>query len=126
MNAGARRAHWTRRAWLATGWAGLGTVVWLGLTPNPAPLGTELYWGAHAGAFASLYWWFAQALPAGRRVWLMLALLALGVGIEALQGLGGVRAMHWSDVVANTAGLLLGWLALRFSGARVLQRLQRA
>lgn len=38
-------------------------------------------------------------------------LMALGVGIEFVQPLVG-RENHWQDMVANTAGVAIGWLVL--------------
>lgn len=48
-----------------------------------------------------------------------LALFALGCAIEALQDVVPGRAADLADVIANTAGLLLGW-AIQVGGRRLL------
>ena len=47
-----------------------------------------------------------------------IAFLAMGVGLEVLQGMSGLREYDVVDMLANAAGVAAGWLA-----ARLLPRL---
>ena len=60
----------------------------------------------HLLAYAVLTWWFSQAFP--RRTRSVLALLALGVGLEFLQALTPYRMFDYADMGANVLGLVLG------------------
>jgi hypothetical protein len=66
--------------------------------------------------------WFCQVYASQRAKLLHGAVfLAMGVGLEFLQGMGGTREYDVVDMLANAAGVLSGWLA-----ARLLPRLLRA
>jgi hypothetical protein len=81
-------------------------------TPSPVQvLGDKL---AHLLAYAVLMTWYAQLWHGPRqRALAALGLATLGLLLELLQGLGGVRQMDWVDAAANTAGVALGWVAAR-------------
>jgi len=72
----------------------------------------------HLVAYLSLAVWFAGLVPVRHYLWLALALLALGGGIEIAQGLMGLgREADWRDFFADAKGtglgLLLGLIGLR-------------
>ena len=72
----------------------------------------------HLLAYLSLAIWFGGLVPVRRYLWLALALLALGGGIEIAQGLMGLgREADWRDFIAGACGvglgLLLGLIGLR-------------
>lgn len=72
----------------------------------------------HLLAYLSLAIWFAGLVPVRHYLWLALALLALGGGIEIAQGLMGLgREADWRDFFADAEGtglgLLLGLIGLR-------------
>jgi hypothetical protein len=93
-----------RRLWQGLGWAMVATVACLSLTPNPPQPPALLSWdkAQHTVAYAGLMFWFRMAFERHWR-WPVF-MLALGVGLEVLQGLGGVRTMDWRDMVANSVG----------------------
>lgn len=64
--------------------------------------------------FFGLLWWLG--LKAGFRAgWpLAFGLLAYGVGIELAQALSPSRAASMLDLVADSAGIAIGWCAARF------------
>jgi VanZ family protein len=99
-----------RRVWLALGWTGIAGVVALSLIPNLPHSGIS---GGdkvgHLLAYFALMFWFGL-LYAGRLAW-ALAFLVLGAALELLQGLTGYREASLADLVANTSGIALGWLA---------------
>ena len=109
--------------WQAIGWLMVAVVVWLSLTPEPPhPPTPWLAWdkAQHALAYGLLMYWFRQAFQPHWR-W-PLFLLLLGVTLEYLQGLGGVRTSDTNDMIANAIGVVLG-LALSYTPlGRLLSR----
>jgi VanZ family protein len=89
-------------------------ITWLALSPAP-PRAMSTGWDKanHLLAFGSLAFaavWAVWPRPA-RWGWLVLALLAYGLGIEVAQGLLPPREADWHDVVADALGIALGLLA---------------
>lgn len=69
----------------------------------------------HALGFAVLAVLGLLAYPA-RTARMLLGLLAFGAAIEVLQSLTGYRTAEWLDLLADAAGLAIGWqLARRFA-----------
>ncbi|MEP7312692.1 MAG: VanZ family protein [Pseudomonadota bacterium] len=63
----------------------------------------------HAVAYVLLGFWFASVIARWDYVYLILALLALGGGIEIAQGLMGLgRQADWHDLLADACGILVG------------------
>ncbi len=103
-----------RTFWLSTGWTLVLLVVWLSLTTNPDPLNIQYNDKAgHLLAYATLTFWFGQLYS--RRLVVVLACLALGGGMELLQGLTDYRDMSLADMFANSCGVGLGWLLTRLA-----------
>lgn len=70
----------------------------------------------HIVAYAGLALWFGGLMPPRRYVYLAMALLALGGGIEIAQGLMGLgREADWRDFYADAFGAALG-IALCLAG----------
>ena len=92
----------------------LAVITWLALSPAP-PKTVDLGWDKanHALAFASLAFVAVWAVwPSPRQwAWLVLALLAYGVGIEIAQSFLPPREADWHDVMADSIGIALGLLA---------------
>jgi VanZ family protein len=111
------------RAWRAVGFALVAAVVVLSLVPAPE-LPLEIDGGdkiGHVLAYAALMVWFAQ-LHAGApaRAAIAAGFIAMGIGLEHAQGALGFRRYDVLDMVANTAGVLLGWLFAPPRGPRFL------
>lgn len=102
-------------------------VTFMTLTPNPddtegemsiARFIAELLFGsaafgdkvAHVAAYAALgaAAMFASIRIFGRRLFTLAALIAYGVLLEGLQGLGGVRSADALDALANASGAFAG------------------
>jgi len=116
------------RVWLGIGWLLVALVLYLSLTPHPLTLfafenADKL---EHACAYAALSFWFCQFY---RQKWsrarVMLALLALGVAIEYVQGWTGYRTFDVLDMLADGVGVLGGWLLVLTPLGRVLMHIER-
>jgi VanZ family protein len=117
-----------RKVWLALGWVWVALVFYLSLMPHPPqPLtfdGVDKL--EHALAYASLMLWFCQAIVLPRpRIYLMGAFVVMGVGIEILQGMGGFRYFEYTDMLANSTGVLIGWGLAHTRMGRVLLSLEQ-
>ncbi|MCP5279782.1 MAG: VanZ family protein [Thiobacillus sp.] len=101
-----------RTCWLALGWLLVAAVCWLSLTPRPVESGIDQ--GdkvGHVLAYLSLMAWWGQLHPRTNR--LLLLFVLMGAGLEVIQGLTPERQPSFLDLLANTAGALLGWVATR-------------
>ena len=90
-------------------------IVWLSLTPSPPPLdfkaGDKL---GHLAAYGVLMFWFCVLFARPRtRLLYGAAFIAMGVGLEVVQGMLGFRTYDVLDMLANSAGVVLGWLFRR-------------
>lgn len=98
---------------LGLGWGWAAAIVWLSLTPSPPQVDVEF--GdklGHFGAYGLLMLWFCLLYSSRTaRIWHAAAFIAMGVGLEVLQGYLGYRTYEVFDMSANTLGVLLGWAA---------------
>jgi VanZ family protein len=94
-------------------------VVWLSLTPSPPHIdidsGDKL---GHVLSYFLLMFWFAQLYA--RRAGYAAGFIAMGITLELLQGALGYRSFERYDILANCAGVLLGWAAAHLVGRRLL------
>lgn len=117
-----------RKVWLPLGWLWVAVVFYLSLMPHPPePVSFE---GVdkleHLIAYAGLMLWFCQIFQdQGKRVRLFLALVAMGVGLEILQGMGGYRYFEYADMLANTLGVVIGWGAAQAGLGNILRALEK-
>jgi VanZ family protein len=99
--------------WLALGWMLVAAIVYLSLAPTPISIPAangDKY--AHVAAYAAVTFWFMQIYDTARpRVIVVLALAALGGGLEVLQYFTGYRSMEAADMAADVAGIFVGWIA---------------
>ena len=102
-----------RPLWLALGWALVATIVWLSVTPSPPKVdieqGDKL---GHLASYGSLMFWFSQLyLERRTRISYAAGFVAMGIGLEFVQGALGYRSFEVLDMAANTLGVLAGWTA---------------
>ncbi len=84
-------------------------VIWLSLTPSPPSLDFEQSDKlGHFGAYAVVMLWFSQLYGKVARMFYALGFIAMGVGLEFLQGETGFRTYDAFDMYANGLGVLLG------------------
>ena len=105
------------RWWRGIGWLGLALLIGLSLMPGPPSLtmeqGDKL---GHLLAYATLmYWWAQLHVTAHSRIRLVAGLVALGIALEYVQGWTGWRSFDPIDMLANTAGVALGWMVAAIS-----------
>ena len=104
------------RFWKSLAWGMLLTVATLTLMPMPPRVDLPLLsWdkAQHCSAYAALMWTFLQAWEGSHILRWAILLLVAGLGLEILQPLIGVRVMEYSDMLANSLGVLLGYAAWR-------------
>lgn len=99
--------------WIGTAWLLVIVVVYLSLARIPqdidVPHGDKY---AHVLAYGVMAFWFMQIYSGVRaRVVVALGLALLGVILEILQGHTGYRMFDYADMVANVAGVAVGWIA---------------
>lgn len=103
-----------RRLWWSLGAALAAFVVVLSLVPDPphAVPGDDSNWGGHLLAYGVLMGWCARLAPSWRsRLALGVGFCLLGVAVEFAQRETGYRTFDVYDMVANSVGVCLGWLA---------------
>jgi VanZ family protein len=102
-----------RKALVALGWAWVGAIVWLSLTPSPPKVDfAQSDKLGHFLAYGWLMFWFCVLYAATRaRIAYGGGFIAMGVGLEFIQGALGYRTYEAFDMAANTMGVLLGWVA---------------
>jgi len=102
-----------QRLWWMAGW--LGVVITLIVSLMPPALDSSSGHAdkiVHLLGYALLTFWWAQLIT--RQRWKLAAAVVLfGIAIEGLQGLTPARQPDLLDALANSGGVLLGWLAAR-------------
>jgi VanZ family protein len=101
-----------RRVWQGVGWFGIVLLLYLSLTPQPPEIpvdqGDKI---GHSLAYTMLMFWWAQLrVTTGERRRLAASLIALGIAIEYVQGWTGWRSFDYFDMLADVAGVAIGWL----------------
>lgn len=113
------------RLWWLLGWSMVAVILFLSLMPSPPKVGDISDKWQHAFAYALLMSWFAQLVT---RRWLAaIYLVVMGVGVEFVQGWSGLRYYEEMDMLANSVGVLIGWLmfTLGIHYLRWLENLRR-
>lgn len=116
------------KLWSLLGWLLLAGVVVGSLIPGqalePIRVSDKIL---HAGAYFVLMVWFAGLYRQTLYPFIAAVLLAVGIGLDLLQGLTETRSFDWFDVAMNgagiVAGLALSWLLLGGWCQRLEQRL---
>ena len=102
-----------RAALLAIGWGWAAAIVWLSLTTAPPKLdfehGDKL---GHFLAYGALMFWFCLLyFRTPIRILYAAGFIVMGIGLEFIQGWLGYRTYDPFDMLANTIGVALGWMA---------------
>ncbi len=116
-----------RLTWLTLGGAWVTTIIYLSLIPHPPQPVNFQYsdYLEHTLAYGLLMLWFCQIYQKqAHRIRLALCLIALGVSMEFLQRMTGYRYFEYMDMLANSAGVLLGWALAKSGLGRVGAKLE--
>lgn len=100
------------KLWQLIGYLLVLAVAVLCLIPNP-PDTSGVSFGdkiMHMLGYFCLFLWFSQVYDRKAHYRPVIGLILLGVAIEFAQGLTSYRAFEIADMLANTGGVLLGWL----------------
>ena len=113
--------------WIAIGVGMVAAVVAASLVSVPATSVFALHDKAvHLCVYAGLTGWFAQVFRHDlTRLALLAGFVALGAGVEYLQGLTPSRRFEVADMVANASGALLAWALSYTRVGRVLPAVER-
>jgi len=99
------------RLWVALGWLFVTAAVVVCLLPG-RDLGALASYNdkfMHVSGYVALVVWFTGIYPRSRYFVIALLLFAMGIAVELAQGwMHAGRQADFSDVVANTVGILLG------------------
>jgi VanZ family protein len=110
--------------WQALGWLMVALVVVFSLLPQP-PEPPLITWdkSQHLLTYGVLMFWFRIAF-AERTIWVGF-LVGLGITLEFLQACSGYRYFEYTDMLANTLGVLVGLLLAATPLATFLELLDR-
>lgn len=103
--------------WLGIGWIMVFLLSYFSLVPNPPEFNVELKHFdkvRHFIAYFILMFWFSQLYKTSNaRLFYVVFFTLLGVVLEILQGLCGVRYFEYNDMLANTLGIMVAWVITR-------------
>lgn len=101
-----------KRLWLSIGYLMVVFVIYTSLSTSDVVLEIRLSDKLmHVLGYFGLMGWFMQIYRGKRAGFLLAAVfIAMGIGLEFLQDLGGVRYFELADMLANTLGVLIAWV----------------
>ena len=101
------------KLWLIIGWIMVFLLSYFSLISNPPEFNVDFEYFdkvRHSIAYFILMFWFAQLYQTPKsRILYVVFFVLMGVILEILQGLGGVRYFEYSDMLANVLGIMLAW-----------------
>ena len=99
--------------WLGLGWLIAIVMCYISLTPSPPNLNinvAHLDKIEHLSAYFLLMFWFSQLYELRKtRLFYAVIFIAMGIALEILQGIGGVRYFEYYDMLANSLGVAAAW-----------------
>jgi hypothetical protein len=100
--------------WRIVGWALVGGVCIGSVLPERALAAIGLLEVPdkveHVSSYFVLMIWFAGLHARRESVPIAIGLVALGFGLELVQGRLGYRTFDWFDLLADTVGVAAGWI----------------
>lgn len=112
--------------WSAFGWLLAAGVCFGSLVPgDKLPVHVLQDKAVHFGSYLLLMIWFAGLYERRRQLAVALALVALGFALDALQSLVSSRSFELLDVLANAAGVAVGFVLASLLLAGWCQRVER-
>lgn len=113
--------------WLIVGYLLIGYVFYSSLRPDPIEVDIDDFDKyAHTFAYFVLMGWFVQIYQQKKSVLICAILfICMGVLIEVLQGMGGVRFFDYYDMLANTSGVFIAWFLSITPFKNILRHLEQ-
>ena len=104
------------------GYSLVAVLVYVCLTPNPPDTSVVRFGDkiAHFAGYALLFLWFAQVYQRSAQFKPAVALVMLGVAVEIAQSFTNYRSFEYADMLANTTGVIIGWLLAATPAASLL------
>jgi VanZ family protein len=101
--------------WLSIGYLMVLFVIYSSLTSSPVTMDVKFSDKIlHVVGYFALMSWFMLIYHSRKiRYLLVMLFISMGIGLEFLQDLGGVRYFEVRDMLANTTGVLLAWLLVK-------------
>lgn len=114
--------------WLMTGWMLIAAIIYLSLANlggMPVQVENADKYG-HVAAYAAVMFWFTQIYDETRsRVFVALALLGMGIALEFAQAWTGYRTFERADMIADAAGIAIGWIVAPPRMRNLLDRVEQ-
>ena len=118
------------KLWLSVGWVMVFLLCYFSLISNPPEFDIEFEYFdkvRHFFAYFILMAWFSQLYQTSRlRLFYVLFFIFMGVILEILQGLGGVRYFEYYDMVANSLGVAFAFFVTKGNYKKLLFRFENA
>ena len=97
---------------LMLGWLLIALIVFFSLMPTPPRV---MHFNQsdkfeHLIVYTILMLWFTQIYRRRSHLWLGLGFIVMGVSLEILQGVSVYRTFEYSDMLANSTGVMFGLL----------------
>ena len=117
------------KLWLSIGWLMVVGLCYFSLIANPPELDIDVEYFdkvRHFVAYFILMFWFAQLYKKNKsRIGYGIFFILMGIILEVLQGLGGIRYFEYYDMLANTLGVVLAFLITKKHGDMLLLSIER-
>lgn len=101
------------KLWLSIGWLMVFLLCYFSLISDPPEIKFDLKYFdkvRHFIAYFILMFWFSQLYKTSKsRLFYFVFFIVMGVILEILQGMGGVRYFEYNDMLANSLGVLFAW-----------------
>ncbi|MDH5600590.1 MAG: VanZ family protein [Gammaproteobacteria bacterium] len=102
------------KLYLVIGWLLVLLVCYFSLTSSPPKIDIQFKYLdklEHMASYFVLMLWFAQLYHSKySRIYYAVFFILLGITLEVLQGLGGIRLFEYADMLANTMGVVIGYV----------------
>lgn len=108
--------------WLTVGYLMVLFVIHSSLTSHPVTVDVKFSDKVlHVVGYFGLMGWFMQIYhQRNMRFLLAVLFICMGIGLEFLQDLGGIRYFEVNDMIANTSGVLLALILMNTAFPRLL------
>jgi VanZ family protein len=118
---------WLKFFSLSIGGLYIAFIFYICLTPTPPQTEIEIPFLdkiAHFLMYFGLIIWFGQIFCTKWMRWWFISFFSMGVLVENLQKLGGVRSFEYEDMISNAIGLTLGLFIVKSPLGELLSKFE--